>query len=156
MITFGILYVVCGVLYIIGCCFEDKELRKNVANRLYQAPPVIKPVYIEPKLQRIVAQMEISEMDMYYHKKTAEINAISKCAYILLEKVRSQILVTKAQPYSNYQTFVRCELQVKEPDITRMPKGIEYHVGVPSDRELWETKNRAAEEELRKRLNLKQ
>lgn len=152
MITFGILYVVCGVLYIIGCCFEDKELRKNVANRLYQAPPVIKPVYREPKLQRVVAQIEISEMDMYYHGKAAEINAISKCANTILEKVRSQILVMKGQNMVTYpNTVVRCELQVKEPDITRMPKGIEYHVGVPSDRELWEAQRRAAEEEFNKR-----
>lgn len=147
MEVFGIFYCVCGVLYIIGCCFEDKELCKNVANWLYKAEPVVKvkeveklkPVYVDvgAKLQKVDCKMMVNEMDYYRFGTFAIANAIDKCSNTLLQKVKSLMLVTTSKnPYMG-GIGVECSLKVVDPNQENYmfevwkANGIEAHIGVP-------------------------
>lgn len=148
METFGILYIICGVLYIIGCCFEDKELRKTVAERLYKADPVVKeveklrPVYIDvgAKLQKVQCRMAVNELDYHYFGNVAVARTIDKCDRTLLEKLKPYILVVKSKDYMRREILVECDIKVANPnedDEMRFKadmwnKGdVETHIGVP-------------------------
>lgn len=147
MVVFGILYCICGFLYMVGCCFEDKELRKNVANWLYKAEPiiqtkeveVIKPVYVDAgaRLQKLDCKMMVNEMDYYQFGNFAVANAVEKCADTLLQKVKSLVLIQKFKDYRyGGNVGIECSLKVVDPNQDESLRyiaanGIETHIGVP-------------------------
>lgn len=115
MNIFGLLYIIFGILYLFGCCFEDVGFRRNtiafsikirrkICYKLYKHyiyPEAIKLHYIYVYPQDMITLESEVKIDPYsllkgYSKNEIALEAVTKCFSNIIEKIKDNLLIIES------------------------------------------------------------